>query len=190
MTHMSNVAPSPSESSDAIQDDGGEAHVITVKEKWQGAVTEGSGFVAVPMSLLRLQSKYDLTATDMVVLINLLAHWWDPARPVYPRSTTVAKRMGVTKRTVQRSTERLLKSGMMEREFLEDGRRVFSFDLLAHRLSKDVHAAYEVQASERALLKRDITGSGLPALNENEPPTGNPEAAQTLRSPHSRRPQE
>ena len=188
---MSSIAHASSESLVAIDNDGAEAHVITVKEKWQGAVTDGSGFVAVPMSLLRLQSKYDLTATDMLVLINLLAHWWDPARPVYPRSTTIAKRMGVTKRTVQRSTERLLKSGMMERDFLEDGRRVFSFDLLAHRLSKDVFAAYEVQASERLLLKQDSKKSGPSALNENEPPTGNPEAAQTLRSTHSRRiPQE
>lgn len=65
---------------------------ITVKAKWQGAVNEGSGFVAVPMSLLRLQSRYNLNPTDMLVLINLLAHWWDPSQPVYPRSTTIAKR--------------------------------------------------------------------------------------------------
>lgn len=188
---MSNVAQASSETFDVIPSDDAETHAITVKEKWQGAVTDGSGFVAVPMSLLRLQSKYALTPTDMLVLINLLAHWWDPARPVYPRSTTIAKRMGVTKRTVQRSTERLLKNGMLERQFLEDGRRVFSFDLLAHRLSKDVYAAYEVQASERSLLKRDSTGSGPQALNENEPPSGDPETAQTLRSTHSRRkPQE
>ena len=188
---MSNVVHALPGPSNAPEEGGEEARVITVKEKWQGAVTEGSGFAAVPMALLRLQSKYELTATDMVVLINLLAHWWDPARPVYPRSTTIAKRMGVAKRTVQRSTERLLKSGLMEREFLDDGRRVFSFDLLAHRLSKDVYAAYEVQASEQALLKRKPSGSGPSALNQNEPPTGNPEAAQTLRSTHSRRrPQE
>ena len=47
---------------------------MTVKERWQGAVTEGSGFVAVPVSLLRLQTKLKLIATDMMVLISLLAH--------------------------------------------------------------------------------------------------------------------
>lgn len=191
MGHMIDAALQPSESSDITQSDDSDVGVITVKEKWQGAVTEGSGFVAVPLSLLRLQAKYELTATDLIVLINLLAHWWDPARPVYPRSTTIAKRMGVTKRTVQRSTERLLKQGLMEREFLEDGRRVFSFDVLANRLSKDVWAAYEVQASERSMLKRDTTGSGANALNENEPPTGKPAAAQTRATAHDKRsPQE
>ena len=66
----------------------------TIKDKWQGAVTEGSGFVAIPMALLRLQTKLKLTPTDMVVLVNLLAHWWDPARAVFLRSTTIATRIG------------------------------------------------------------------------------------------------
>jgi predicted transcriptional regulator len=108
---------------------------ITIKEKWQGAVTASSGFVAVPVSLLRLQTQLKLSATDMLVLINLLAHWWDPERSVFPRSTTIAQRMGVTKRTVQRSTNKLLKRGLVERTFFE-GRRTFQFTPLAHRLSR------------------------------------------------------
>lgn len=186
MGHMSSIALPSTEPSGIGPDDLEEARVITVKEKWQGAVTEGSGFVAIPMSLLQLQSKYDLTATDMLVLINLLAHWWDPTRPVYPRSTTIAKRMGVTKRTVQRSTERLLKQGMMEREFLENGRRVFSFDLLAHRLGRDVYEAYVVKYAESEQLRRDYPELRAKAPNENEPPTDTSGAAQTLRSSHSR----
>jgi predicted transcriptional regulator len=121
---------------------------VTIKEKWQGAVTEGSGFVAVPVALLRLQSKYDLTATDMLVLINLLAHWWDPQRAVYPRSTTIAKRMGIAKRTVQRSTHKLESAGLLTRDYLEDGRRIFTFDRLAQRLADDVPTAYLLQAQE------------------------------------------
>lgn len=121
---------------------------ITVKEKWQGAVTSGSGFVAVPMALLRLQSNYGLTPTDMLVLINLLAHWWDPKMPVYPRSTTIAKRMGVDKRTVQRSTHKMARFGLIERDKLPDGRRIFSFDSLALRLARDVPAAHMARAQE------------------------------------------
>ncbi|MCC6940127.1 MAG: helix-turn-helix domain-containing protein [Novosphingobium sp.] len=91
---------------------------MTVKGKWQGAVNEGSGFVAIPMALLRLQSRYNLNPTDMLVLINLLAHWWDPSRPVFPRSTTIAKRMGVDLRTVQRATQKMEKAGLIERSKL------------------------------------------------------------------------
>lgn len=125
-----------------------EAAKITVKEKWQGAVTEGSGFVAVPMALLRLQSKYSLSATDMLVLINLLAHWWDPTLPVFPRSSTIAKRMGVTVRTVQRSTNILEQKGLMTRGKMPDGKRTFIFDPLAKRLARDLPAAYLVQGRE------------------------------------------
>lgn len=131
---------------DASPTDEGEH--ITIKEKWQGAVTQGSGFVAVPVALLRLQSKYDLTSTDMLVLINLLAHWWNPARAVYPRSTTIAKRMGVDKRTVQRATQKLENAGLLTRDFTEDGRRTFTFERLVTKLAHDVPAAYLLQAQE------------------------------------------
>src|SRR5438552_4454578 len=120
-----------------------------VKDRWQGAVDEGSGFVAVPMALLRLQTELKLTPTDMVVLTNLLAHWWDSKRGVFPRSTTIAKRMGVTKRTVQRSTQKMLKAGLIEREFADDGRRHFKFDRLAARLAKNLPIAKRLHGQER-----------------------------------------
>ena len=130
----------------AGKDDLGTA--ITVAEKWQGAVTAGSGFVAVPMALLRLQSNYRLNATDMLVLINLLAHWWDPARTVFPRTTTIAKRMGIDKRTVQRTTNKLMKAGLLSRSNLPDGRRSFGFEVLAKRLAEDLRIAYGIQGLE------------------------------------------
>ncbi len=99
------------------------------------------------MSLLRLQTQYGLTATDMMVLINLIAHWWD-ARPVYPRTTTIAKRMGVTKRTVQRSLQALIKKGLLDRDWLEDGRRVFVFDVLAQKLARDISMAHSLRSEE------------------------------------------
>lgn len=133
---------------DAIEVSPDEATPVTIKEKWQGAVTQGSGFVAVPVALLRLQSKYNLTPTDMLVLINLLAHWWDPARAVYPRSTTIAKRMGVDKRTVQRTTQKLESSGLITRGISEQGRRIFTFERLVEKLARDVPTAYAIQAQE------------------------------------------
>ena len=122
-----------------------------VKDKWQGAVTEGSGFVAVPMALLRLQTKLKLTATDMLVLINLLAHWWDAPRAVFPRSTTIANRMGVAKRTVQRSTQKMMRSGLIERGFEKHGggtRRTYQFTPLAKRLAKDINLSHQLAGTE------------------------------------------
>lgn len=125
-----------------------EALPTTIKDKWQGAVTQGSGFVAIPVALLRLQTKYGLTPTEMLVLINLLAHWWDPTRAVFPRSTTIATRMGVDTRTVQRATSKMEKSGLITRGMDSHGRRVFSFEGLVAQLARDVPVAYAAQARE------------------------------------------
>jgi DNA-binding MarR family transcriptional regulator len=121
--------PSWTEADEAV-----EAARMTVREKWQGAVTEYSGFVAIPFVLLKQQAHLDLSATDMVVLFNLLAHWWDPARAVWPRSTTIARRMGVTERTVHRSLDKMVKAGLLVRR-RENGRRTFQFTRLAETLA-------------------------------------------------------
>lgn len=119
-----------------------------ISAKWQGAVTKGSGFVAVPMALLRLQTRYDLSATEMLVLINFLAHWWDADRPVFPRSTTIARRMGIEVRTVQRATSKMEKAGLIKRGIDASGRRIFSFEGLVAKLVRDVPAAFTAQVSE------------------------------------------
>jgi predicted transcriptional regulator len=123
----------------------------SIKDKWQGAVGPRSGFVAVPMALLRLQTKLKLTPTDLVVLVNLLAHWWQSDRNVFPRSTTIATRMGVDKRTVQRSTQKMVKAGLIEREVVETPlgqRRTYNFNSLATRLAKDVNFSLQLAGKE------------------------------------------
>jgi predicted transcriptional regulator len=125
-----------------------DAAPITVEAKWQGAVNEKSGFVALPISLLRLQKQLKLNATDMVVLTNLLAHWWKPNEGVFPRTTTIANRMGVDKRTIQRSTQKLVRAGLMERTKLADGKRAFRFDSLAAQLARRMPQTLEIAGKE------------------------------------------
>jgi len=120
----------------------------TLRSKWREAVGEGSGFVAVPVSLLRMQTKLGLTATDLMVLINLLAHWWNPKTPVFPRTTTIAKRMGINERTVQRSMRKLVKQGLAEAGRDEQNRRTYQFQGLVDRLNRDLPAAMRLAATE------------------------------------------
>jgi Mn-dependent DtxR family transcriptional regulator len=84
----------------------------------------------------------------MLVLINLLAHWWDPAKAAFPRSTTIARRMAVDTRTVQRSTSKLANSGLMTKVVLPDGKRGYDFRKLAARLANDLPAAYGIRREE------------------------------------------
>ena len=57
--------------------------------------------------------------------------------------------MGVTKRTVQRSMQKLVGASLIDREFEEaSGRRVFRFDPLAAQLAHDLAFARSIQRTE------------------------------------------
>lgn len=84
-----------------------------LQQKW-GSGLDG-GFLLIPVLLLKRQKELLLDNTELVVLLNLLAAWWDTAKRPYPRSTTIAQRIGVTARTVQRSLEKLEKKGLILR---------------------------------------------------------------------------
>lgn len=79
-----------------------------------------AGFQAVPDLLLKNQATLGLSTTDLVVLLNVLMHWWYPTQKPFPRSTTIAKRMGVSQRTVQRSLIQMESLGMLRRIKEED----------------------------------------------------------------------
>ncbi len=81
--------------------------------KWREAGR--AGFQIVPDLLLKNQDALGLSATDVVVLLNVLMHWWFPDQKPFPRSTTIARRMGVTARTVQRALGTLQKRGILTR---------------------------------------------------------------------------
>ena len=84
-----------------------------VAAKWGEAIN--AGYQIVPDVLLKHQSRLGLTARDMLVLLNLSLHWWFPERHPYPRPTMIARRMGVSARTVQRALNRLTELGFIER---------------------------------------------------------------------------
>jgi DNA-binding MarR family transcriptional regulator len=59
--------------------------------------------------LLFHQSDLELSSEELNVLLNLMAHWYEPERMPFPRATKIARRMGVSERTVQRLLSRLCK---------------------------------------------------------------------------------
>ena len=80
-----------------------------------------AGFQAVPDLLLKNQKTLGLSPANLVVLLNVLMHWWYPGQKPFPRSTTIAKRMGTSPRAVQRSLQRLQQLGLLLREKSEHG---------------------------------------------------------------------
>jgi DNA replication protein DnaD len=72
-----------------------------------------AGLQIVPDLLLKHQTSLELTATEMLVLLNVTMHWWYPSQRPFPRSSIIARRMGVQTRTVQRAMERLRELGLV-----------------------------------------------------------------------------
>jgi DNA replication protein DnaD len=98
-------------------------------EKWGEAGR--AGFQVLPDLLLKRQVELGLSVTDVVVLINITMHWWYAHQRPFPRSTTIAERMGVDKRTVQRSLRKLSDLGLVRKvsETAADGSERLVCDL-------------------------------------------------------------
>lgn len=89
-------------------------YTTPIREKW-GAALSVSGFQAIPNILLSRQVYLRLSATDLVVLLHLNRYWWSRDRAPYPRPALIAEKMGVHRRTVERSLERMDVLGLIER---------------------------------------------------------------------------
>lgn len=81
--------------------------------KWGSALD--AGFQVIPNVLLRAQSRLNLDAVDVVILLNLNLHWWQKESLPYPPPALIARRMGVSRRTVERRIFRLQKDGWLKR---------------------------------------------------------------------------
>ncbi|MCK1478053.1 helix-turn-helix domain-containing protein [Bradyrhizobium sp. 197] len=79
-----------------------------LRDKWDYVIDPG--FAAVPYVLLFHQHALRLTSEHLNVLLNVLAHWHANGRMAFPHSHTIAKRMGISQRSVQRSLSWLIKN--------------------------------------------------------------------------------
>lgn len=108
-----------------------------VTAKW--GVAADAGFQMVPDVLLKCQAVLGLSATELVVLLNLMMHWWYPEQKPFPRSNTIAERMNIKVRSVQRAMARLRELGLIKREKIagETGERtVIDLGRLVARLGE------------------------------------------------------
>lgn len=104
-----------------------------IRQRWRGAVTSSeTGFTAVPDVLIRSQGQLKLSSTEMVVLLNILLHWWREDEWPYPRVSAIGKRMGTSRRTVERAIRSLQEKGLVvhrKSEVVRNGPAARRFDL-------------------------------------------------------------
>lgn len=82
---------------------------------WGKKVCE-HGYAAIPSILIKAQKRLSIRPTEMNILIQLLDHWIDPARPPFPTKRQLAERMGITEKTLQNNMNSLEKKELVKRE--------------------------------------------------------------------------
>jgi DNA replication protein DnaD len=140
----------------AEQADLTDATGTTPDTKWGSIVTGGrNGYQLVPDVLVRHQHRLGLNCTDMVVLLNILMHWWESERDSlpHPRPAQIARRIGTTARTVQRCIRKLSEKGLIKwlpSERHQSGIAIRRFDLdglCAHLLALTTVSEFEEKAA-------------------------------------------
>lgn len=86
----------------------------TFEKKW-GEKALGMGWTAIPSSLFFLQGNLAITPIAFNILLNLLAHWWQPGEWPHPSQESLSKRMSVSTRTIQRGLTELESKGLITR---------------------------------------------------------------------------
>ena len=71
------------------------------------------GWTAIPASLFFLQGTLSISPVSFNVLLNLLTHWWKPFEWPHPSQESIAIRMSVSVRTVQRGLHELENKGLI-----------------------------------------------------------------------------
>lgn len=112
--------------------------VENVIARWGKAST--AGFAAVPNALIHSQGELKLTSNDMVVVLNLLSHWWYGKRTPFPSSALIAKRSGLGVRTVQRCLKHLQREGLIKPVLRPEGGTRYEMDGLVEAVSEKAMA--------------------------------------------------
>lgn len=145
-------------------------HPRPIQEKWGDAL--GSGFQVIPNILLRSQKALGLKTTDIVVLLNLTAHWWTKEDRPYISPSNIAKRIDVSTRTVERHLKSLEKKGFLKRckALRKDGGiyiRHYDLQPLVKKLEEASNSALDLRVRQKQF--RSLSDTERAALAKQSP---------------------
>ncbi|QLL41038.1 helix-turn-helix domain-containing protein [Sulfitobacter pontiacus] len=136
----------------------------TLVRKW-GKATMDLGYTVIPSALLRGQARLGIGPNELAVLLHLLDHWWRPEDMPWPSKKTIAERLGISTKTVQRAMVTLETANLLQRKeryHKTGGRTSNEYDLspLVERL-KPIVADMERAERESKAAKRAAERPGL-----------------------------
>lgn len=134
------------------------------ERKWGRKVME-RGFCIMPSLIFRAQARLKLNATQLAVLMHLADYWWDVDRRPWPAKKTIADRLGLSARQVQRYMAELEEMGYVkriERRAKHKGKLSNEYDLsgLVERL-KQLEPEFREVDEENEARRRDVARPGL-----------------------------
>lgn len=155
-----------------------------IVDKWGQDVAE-RGFAQIPNYFLLINQFLDegsrLSPVEILVLVQLIGSWWKKNDLPFPSMSTLARRIGVSSRQIQRAVNRLEELGLIKRTKRRMGGIISSnaYDLnpLASVL-QEVAKAYpneyprNVKAAQPRVLqrrRRAINLEGQPAESSSKP---------------------
>lgn len=142
-------------------------------QKWGANVIE-SGYTVIPSIVLRAQRRLHLDSTQMVVLFHLLDFWWKPGDMPWPSKAKIAKRMGVSEKTVQRAMSAMEEEGLLTRKtryHSHGGRTSNIYDLkrLVERLKKLAGDLREAEDEATEIVESSLKPSLKTKLKNKNP---------------------
>lgn len=93
---------------------GTKSEVGRLERKWGKRIIE-AGWVALPSVFLQRQQAFGLDPLDLNIILQIADHWWERENLPFPSKNTIAKRIGVDARTVQRHIAQMEKDGLIRR---------------------------------------------------------------------------
>lgn len=142
----------------------------SLEDKW-GKKSLVFGWTGLPISLLLNQKKLGLTPLGLNVLLHLVSQWWTKEQHPYPSQASIAEKVGVSTRTVQREITQMKKKGLLriKRTLVHDekylGRNVYDLSPLAEKLQKLSEELLTEQDIKKKRLKTDELANAL--LHDN-----------------------
>ncbi|MDP2618687.1 MAG: helix-turn-helix domain-containing protein [Hyphomicrobiales bacterium] len=125
---------------------------------WGKAVLK-HGYTGVPSILIKAQNRIGINQTQMNIILQLLDYWIEPTRKPFPSKKDIAKRIGITGKTVQNNIRALEKAGLIRREMRKTASgdwnsNIYHLDGLVERV-QELEPDFAKAKEKRAEARRD-----------------------------------
>jgi hypothetical protein len=108
------VTDAPSDPSNVVQLRPPKAAKLRSEAKW-GVEVMAIGFCILPSLLFRAQNRLGLKSTHFAVILQLADYWWYDDNLPFPKKQTLAERVGLKEKQVQRLIRDLEQRGYVRR---------------------------------------------------------------------------